>query len=1008
MLKSLSITLVLCSLIVAQGVEGNPNLHSWGSHVGPQAPETGIWDLDWNDQAEIALGHAASKNWRDAHPGWRIAFDPRTNLPWRAFGPGIQVAAATAGQVEIEAAATALKDSLVGASGLDPASFRFLIAARAGRMWYVDFQQFISGAPVFNAGLTMRIDQEGRLVLWGGRLVRPDGVAAAPKLGAEAAIATSLALLMNEGYANATTRITPPRARLVVHVADTRERFAPSLAWLVEFPTEPPVADWKIFVDAVTGAVLQHWNDVRECGEDHEHGDECITAHGNPLFMTPLLASFSGTATGAVHDGVLPQAAPVLRNFYSLYVNCNGTNVLTDSLGMYAFNGGGVSVPVTSTLDGDRVNTQNAAGAESLFSTTGSAGIVDVPWTDTNSLLAERDAFYFTNVSHQNLILHNPTETLFNSSLVANVNVTGTCNAYFTTNPLSINFYPAGGGCVNTAYSASIVVHEYGHWVTVATYASHGKSVPGSLGEGFSDCQSGSVLDTPIVGEAWQGPGTMVRTMNNTCQYPSSCGTEVHAWGLVIGGCYWHTRLLFASAYGAAGKTMMDDYLYQHFHSTPANQIESCMDMMLLNDNDANLANGTPDAAKFHQGFTVQHGVPFPIPLIAITHNPLADTMDQLQAQQIHASATVLPVFPGVIASATLYYALNGGAFVSQAMAPSGPEWVAAIPAQPAGTAVGYYLEFQDSNANIVKLPPAGAANPFTYKTYRSSQFFFDGFEVASGWVSALVATQNDWHNQAPNNANHAWDPPTAFEGTKCWGNDLSPPGSNGNYANNVNNNLTSPVLNCTGQTNVSIVYRRWLTVEDGIFDHARLRVSNNNGATYTTVWENAVGADHIDTTWVEHTVNISALADNQPQVRVRYELVTDAGLTRGGWTIDAFSLVSADTTLPVSNQGSNTPGGLGVIRASGLVGDSVLLAVDTASVPTFIDGVGTISVNPGSPSILILFDGTQIIPPSGFLDLIFQVPALSGLTAYFQGAIVPVSTNPPLLITNVLVYTIL
>jgi Fungalysin/Thermolysin Propeptide Motif len=1008
MLKSLTIALVVCSLAVSQ-VKENPNSHSWGSHVGPHAPESGLFDLDWNQQGAIALQHAASKQWREAHPGWTISFDPRTNLPWRAFGPGIQVASQNAGAVEIETAAIAMKDTLAAASGLDPASFKFLIAARAGRMWYVDFEQIVSGVPVFNAGLTMRIDGNGKLVLWGGRLVHPEGVAAAPDLGAEGAIGIALNFLMLQGYADAQTKITPPKARLVVHVEDGRDRFTPALAWLVEFPTSAPVADWKIFVDAVTGAVRQHWNDVRECGEGDD--DECIAEHGNPLFMTPLLASFSGTATGTVHDGVLPTVPPVLRNFNRLYVNCNGTNVLTDSVGFYSFNGGPASVPVTSTLDGDRVNTQNSAGIESAFAATGTTGTLDVPWTDTNSLLAERDAFFFTNQAHANLILHNPTETLFNSSLLANVNVSGTCNAYFTTSPLSINFYPAGGACVNTAYSASIVVHEYGHWVTVQTYQSHGKSVPGSLGEGYSDCQSGSVLDTPIVGDGWQGPGTMVRTMNNGCQYPSSCGTEVHSWGLVIGACYWHTRILFANAYGAAGKTMMDDYLYQHFHATPANQIESCMDMMLLNDNDANLANGTPDADKFYQGFTVQHGVPFPVPLIAIAHNPLKDTMDQVQNYQVHATATVLPVFPGVITTATTWYSTNNGPFVAVPMLPSGSEWVASIPVQPVGTTIGYYLEFQDSNSNVQKLPAGGAGSPFTFKTFRFSQFFFDGFEVASGWTSVQVATQNDWHNQAPNNPSHAYDPPTAFQGTKCWGNDLSPAGSNGNYANNVNNNLTSPILNCTGQSNVAIVYRRWLTIEDGLYDHARIRVSNNNGATYTTVWENPVGSgtqDLIDTAWVEHTVNISALADNQPQVRVRYELVSDPGVVRGGWTLDAFSLASANTTIPISNQGSNTPGQLGVIRTSGVAGDSILLAVDTVTATTYIDTIGTISLNPSSPSLLILFDGTQTLPPSGFLDLTFPVPALSGLTANFQGALVPMSGNPPILVTNLLVYTIL
>ena len=401
----------------------------------------------------------------------------------------------------------------------------------------------------------------------------------------------------------------------------------------------------------------------------------------------------------------------------------------------------------------------------------------------------------------------------------------------------------------------------------------------------------------------------MVRNMNNNCQWFASCGTEVHAYGLIIGACYWHTRGHFAAAYGAAGKTMMDDYLYQHFHAGPQNEIESCMDMMLLNDNDANLANGTPDAGLFYQGFTVQHSVPFPIPLITINHNPLRDTMDQLQNYQVHATASALPGLAGAITTGTTYYSVNGGVFTALPMSLVGSEYVAAIPVQPAGTTIRYYLEFQDSLAHVQKLPAGGAAAPFSFLTFRRQTFFSDSFEAPSGWVSAQVVTQNDWQNGAPGNPSHAYDPPSAFDGTQCWGNDLSIGNFNGNYQNNVNNNLTSPTLNCSGQTNVSIVYRRWLTVEDGTFDHARILVSNNNGGTFNIVWQNPVGAHLIDTGWVEHAVDISALANNQPQVKVRYELVTDAGLVFGGWSIDAFTLASSNAAVADHQPGKQHPG---------------------------------------------------------------------------------------------------
>ena len=84
-----------------------------------------------------------------------------------------------------------------------------------------------------------------------------------------------------------------------------------------------------------------------------------------------------------------------------------------------------------------------------------------------------------------------------------------------------------------------------------------------------------------------------------------------------------------------------------------------------------------------------------------------------------------------------------------------------------------------------------------------------------------------------------------------------------------------------------------------------------------------------------------------------------------------------------------------------------MILAVDVVSATTFIDGIGTISLNPASTSLLMIYDGSQTIPGSGFLDLSFPVPGLSGFTAYFQGALAPAGGSPPLLITNRLAYTI-
>jgi hypothetical protein len=113
------------------------------------------------------------------------------------------------------------------------------------------------------------------------------------------------------------------------------------------------------------------------------------------------------------------------------------------------------------------------------------------------------------------------------------------------------------------------------------------------------------------------------------------------------------------------------------------------------------------------------------------------------------------------------------------------------------------------------------------------------------------------------------------------WGNDLGISGYNGNYQPNVDNWLLSPSINCTGYTGVHLRYRRWLTVEESRYDQAQIKV---NG---TQVFVNAYTGDHIDTEWILHDIDISAIADNNPDVRLRYTLTTNGGTEMGGWNID-------------------------------------------------------------------------------------------------------------------------
>ena len=69
--------------------------------------------------------------------------------------------------------------------------------------------------------------------------------------------------------------------------------------------------------------------------------------------------------------------------------------------------------------------------------------------------------------------------------------------------------------------------------------------------------------------------------------------------------------------------------------------------------------------------------------------------------------------------------------------------------------------------------------------------------------------------------------------------------------------------------------------MEESQYDQATIEV---NG---TEVWRNPASGHLQDTSWTLQTVDISAIADNNPNVVVTFRLVSDSGLQFGGWNID-------------------------------------------------------------------------------------------------------------------------
>jgi len=139
-------------------------------------------------------------------------------------------------------------------------------------------------------------------------------------------------------------------------------------------------------------------------------------------------------------------------------------------------------------------------------------------------------------------------------------------------------------------------------------------------------------------------------------------------------------------------------------------------------------------------------------------------------------------------------------------------------------------------------------------------------------------------------------DPTSGYTGANVLGYNLA-----GDYANNMpEHSLTTGAIDCTGLQATSLRFRRFLNVEQPSYDHAYIRVSTN-GNNWTTIWEN--GGEVTDSAWQLVEYDISAIADGQPTVYLRWVMgTTDGSWQYSGWNLDDVEirgLQSTNTSTP-------------------------------------------------------------------------------------------------------------
>lgn len=125
----------------------------------------------------------------------------------------------------------------------------------------------------------------------------------------------------------------------------------------------------------------------------------------------------------------------------------------------------------------------------------------------------------------------------------------------------------------------------------------------------------------------------------------------------------------------------------------------------------------------------------------------------------------------------------------------------------------------------------------------------------------------------------------------------------NGQYQNNRDDSLLSPIVNTTQGTGaITLTFRSWRDFESG-YDYARFYVSTDGGSNWTQLFSSS-GTNR---SWETLTYDLSSYRSSQ--FRMRWRLTSDNSQTRGGWSIDDIKIVTNGVPTACSNEGGSCSG---------------------------------------------------------------------------------------------------
>jgi len=520
--------------------------------------------LAWQDSPDFSADKSVGENTEGVAQGKiKVLLDKDTDQAKLIFAEDISLAYAEMNLDNIEQYVAAFMATNPALFGINPSNLRLGQKSLNNGKIYLNYYQYYQGLPVFYRGISMVVATNGKLL--------SVALDCAPQVDLDLnqqGLSEEEISQKAQSYVNfdpLTDKITV-NGRVIYPEELEDKTYNYHLAYEVNTHSRDPLGDFIFIMDAASGELLTSYN---------------------------RLSLFSGTIAGQI------TGSADNKPFVDVTVRAGEEATGTDENGVFNVSADNFG----AALENSHLNVGNDDQADALLS--GSVGSSVFYFDDSNSTEAERDAYYQINrvyryfkgvFGYDRLDIPLPV-TVFSHEVDDDF---WGCVAYYDPAEKKIELGRGGCGNGNFALSADILIHEYIHAVVNQIYSL--PNIPGSesgaINEGLSDYYAASLNNDSQVGEDALATS---RNVDNSLKIPEDWTGEIHQDSQIFSGALWDIRKQL-------GALETDRLIYNALYGYRRNFEDFMYQMIVEDDNDQDLTNGTPNLQLILDSFYT-HGI---------------------------------------------------------------------------------------------------------------------------------------------------------------------------------------------------------------------------------------------------------------------------------------------------------------------------------------------------------------------------------------------------------------